>query len=207
MESKKIDNQMENLWNNQNQGDYTIPENFEKNAISNPVEKIKKNIKQEFIVVAASILILVMIPFFGPYKVLQEKYYYEIITIFALVIFYYFRKFYLIYKEIDTKNYQLRYNLQSIFYESKLFVELYKSANYVFAIIALLLGYKIVYHMPENIVTGMIKNILETPYGPLAIVIGFLVGVELFVKAWVYYYYERSINDIKKVLDNLDETV
>ena len=112
--------------------------------IHTPLEMIRKNMRAEFwISVVSFSLWAMMLPLMG--KNTEQTYLLVILVFIALTITgYYYLKFYVFYKKLNTKNLNTYHNILDLRYELVLNSELYKSFNIVF--IPLILGlYSILY--------------------------------------------------------------
>ena len=91
-----------------------------------------------------------------------------------------------------------------MYYESRLFIELYKTANYVLAGIALLLFQRIIYNIPANPVTKWMKSFIDSDFGGIYLLIVFMIAIEVIIRLWVHFQFEKPVREIKVVLDELE---
>ena len=157
--------------------------------IHTPLEIIRKNMRAEFwISVVSFSLWAMMLPFMG--KNTEQTYLLVILVFIALTITgYYYLKFYIFYKKLNTKNLNTYHNILDLRYELVLNSELYKSFYIVFIPIGLCL-YTILYlHDKEtNLTIFAIKSLI---FG----VVFYFGG-----KYWLYENYGKYIQKISKIV-------
>ena len=157
--------------------------------IHTPLEMIRKNMRAEFwISVVSFSLWAIMLPLMG--KNTEQIYLLVILVFIALTIIgYYYLKFYIFYKKLNTKNLNTYHNILDLRYELVLNSELYKSFNIVFIPIGLCL-YTILYlHDKEtNLTIFAIKSLI---FGMV-----FYFGG----KYWLYEKYGKYIQKISKIV-------
>ena len=157
--------------------------------IHTPLEIIRKNMRAEFwISVVSFSLWAMMLPFMG--KNTEQTYLLVILVFIALTITgYYYLKFYIFYKKLNTKNLNTYHNILDLRYELVLNSELYKSFYIVFIPIGLCL-YTILYlHDKEtNLTIFAIKSLI---FGMI-----FYFGG----KYWLYENYGKYIQKISKIV-------
>ena len=157
--------------------------------IHTPLEIIRKNMRAEFwISVVSFSLWAMMLPFMG--KNTEQTYLLVILVFIALTITgYYYLKFYIFYKKLNTKNLNTYHNILDLRYELVLNSELYKSFYIVFIPIGLCL-YTILYlHDKEtNLTIFAIKSLI---FG----VVFYFGG-----KYWLYEKYGKYIQKISKIV-------
>ena len=172
----------------------SIPEiSLEKQKeIHTPLEIIRKNMRAEFwISVVSFSLWAMMLPFMG--KNTEQTYLLVILVFIALTITgYYYLKFYIFYKKLNTKNLNTYHNILDLRYELVLNSELYKSFYIVFIPIGLCL-YTILYlHDKEtNLTIFAIKSLI---FG----VVFYFGG-----KYWLYENYGKYIQKISKIVSEI----
>ena len=157
--------------------------------IHTPLEMIRKNMRAEFwISVVSFSLWAIMLPLMG--KNTEQIYLLVILVFIALTITgYYYLKFYIFYKKLNTKNLNTYHNILDLRYELVLNSELYKSFYIVFIPIGLCL-YTILYlHDKEtNLTIFAIKSLI---FG----VVFYFGG-----KYWLYEKYGKYIQKISKIV-------
>ena len=157
--------------------------------IHTPLEMIRKNMRAEFwISVVSFSLWAMMLPFMG--KNTEQTYLLVILVFIALTITgYYYLKFYIFYKKLNTKNLNTYHNILDLRYELVLNSELYKSFYIVFIPIGLCLYTALYLHDKEtNLTIFAIKSLI---FGMV-----FYFGG----KYWLYEKYGKYIQKISKIV-------
>ena len=157
--------------------------------IHTPLEIIRKNMRAEFwISVVSFSLWAMMLPFMG--KNTEQTYLLVILVFIALTITgYYYLKFYIFYKKLNTKNLNTYHNILDLRYELVLNSELYKS--FYTAFIPIMLGLFSILFLDS-------KNFDLTFFTILSL--SFCVGIYSTGKYWLYENYGKYIQKISKIV-------
>ncbi len=157
--------------------------------IHTPLEIIRKNMRAEFwISVVSFSLWAMMLPLMG--KNTEQTYLLVILVFIALTITgYYYLKFYVFYKKLNTKNLNTYHNILDLRYELVLNSELYKSFNIVFVPIMLGLYSTLYLHNKESNIIFFIILFLT-----------FCVILYFIGKYWMYESYGKHIMKISKIV-------
>ena len=157
--------------------------------IHTPLEMIRMNMRTEFwISIVSFSLWAMMLPFMG--KNTEQTYLLVILVFIALTITgYYYLKFYIFYKKLNTKNLNTYHNILDLRYELVLNSELYKSFNIVFVPIMLGLYSTLYLHNKESNIIFFIILFLT-----------FCVVLYFIGKYWLYENYRKYIQQISKIV-------
>ena len=157
--------------------------------IHTPLEMIRKNMRAEFwISVVSFSLWAMMLPLMG--KNTEQTYLLVILVFIALTITgYYYLKFYVFYKKLNTKNLNTYHNILDLRYELVLNSELYKS--FYTAFIPIMLGLFSILFLDS-------KNFDLTFFTILSL--SFCVGIYSTGKYWLYENYGKYIQKISKIV-------
>ena len=157
--------------------------------IHTPLEMIRMNMRTEFwISIVSFSLWAMMLPFMG--KNTEQTYLLVILVFIALTITgYYYLKFYIFYKKLNTKNLNTYHNILDLRYELVLNSELYKSFNIVFVPIMLGLYSTLYLHNKESNIIFFIILFLT-----------FCVVLYFIGKYWLYENYGKYIQQISKIV-------
>ena len=174
----------------------SIPEiSLEKQKeIHTPLEMIRMNMRTEFwISVVSFSLWAIMLPLMG--KNTEQIYLLVILVFIALTITgYYYLKFYIFYKKLNTKNLNTYHNILDLRYELVLNSELYKSFNIVFVPIMLGLYSTLYLHNKESNIIFFIILFLT-----------FCVILYFIGKYWMYESYGKHIMKISKIVAEIKD--
>ena len=106
-------NDIQNAWNNENTENVVLPNNLEKiQAVNTPLDRIRKNLKNEFIYQIGSIVFVGVIPLIYNFPSKMTTLYYLLFSLFVAVCVYYLVKFYSFYKilnKVTLKNKDIFY--------------------------------------------------------------------------------------------------
>lgn len=168
-----------------------------------PIDKIRKQMKHELIVQILCLLFLALTPriFHFPEEIKPIFIIFYAIT--CGFCTYYFFKFYLFYKHSYDLSLDSRKNLLWFYYEMKLNIELYKALTYILGFIAF--SFVAIYTL---MVKGGIIHHLLNKISMTYIVLNsfvFILIIGFITELWAKYYYGKYVNQIKNVIDNLDD--
>ena len=203
-------------WNNQSSGDLNIDPNLDKlKSANNILEELRKKIKGELVAVILSIIFLLLVPYISIYKVDGIS-----------AIFYYFFMFYMILGSVITyvrffhffkvsKQYEInssREALLKVYYELKYALDTYLITTIVatpsgIALYFILFSFgntEKYFQQLINVSETMNTNPIFYVYILLLVVLSLLfIGILVY---WFYVkIYGKRLNQIKQILDDLDE--
>ncbi|WP_298740929.1 hypothetical protein [uncultured Chitinophaga sp.] len=195
---------LQSAWHSDKGNDIVVPDSVAKlRSAVTPVQHIRRNMRKEFVVM---LVIIIAFPFFPltVAKGLALVPFYAMYAAMVILTVFYFIKFYLFYKRLDTVTLNSKDSLYEVYYDIKLNIEMYRSFNY--AIIPLLLLYQVMVmiSLPSRGAAFANRNV----YFIIIFSVTFLVfmGIMLvFVEWWISYFYGSYLKQVKKVLDELKE--
>jgi hypothetical protein len=202
-------NDIQSAWNNDKSDDVILPTNFEKLQSANmPLDKIRKNLKNEFIYQMISIVIMGLMPVIFKFSPLMQTGFYGLYVLFLVICTYFLGKLYFFYKRLNTVNMTTKDSLYETYYDIRLNMELYKSFCYAlvpFVIIFLGMIYVNNYKL-EQFTDLLNKNEGDFFIGfLLGVFVGATVSIAFLTEWWVNYFYGKYAKEIRKVLDELKE--
>lgn len=120
-------------WNDQDSSVHIPHDLNQLKAAKTPIDKIRKNIKYEMLIMVVAILFLAMVPFVSLYNIhgISELVYYIVLFLMVISAIPYYRNFYFYYKKTKHVQYNTYRSINSIYYELKNTVRLYKTINYI----------------------------------------------------------------------------
>jgi len=200
-------NDIQNAWNNENTDNVVVPDNLEKiQSAKTPLDKIKQNLKKEFIYQIISIVLIGLVPFLYdfPHKIVAL--FYLLFSLFTAVCVYYFAKFYSFYKRLNSISLKTKDSLYETYFDIRLNMELYKTFG--FALTPFLILYLIgLFYFQLSKVPGFFTDEF-TSYqlaGLFAIIFFTMLSMGLTLEWWVHKFYGKYAKEIKKVIDELKE--
>jgi len=200
-------NDIQNAWNNEKTDNVVLPDNLEKIQSANtPLDKIKRNIINEFIYQIISIVLIAFIPLIYNFPPKGMILFYLLYSLFTAVCFYYFVKFYLFYKRLNTIALKTKDSLYETYFDIRLNMELYKTFG--FALTPFLMLYLIGFFYFEFTKTPGFFAEEFTNYqlfGMLSIVVFCMLFMGITLEWWVHKFYGKYAKEIRKVIDQLKE--
>jgi hypothetical protein len=197
---------LQSAWKN-DQGDHVvIPDSVAKlRSVATPVERIRKNMRREFIVMICLIIGFAFVPTMDKKGALAPVPFYSMYAAMIILTIFYFVKFYLFYKRLNATTLSSKDNLYAVYYDIKLNIEMYRSFNY--SIIPLLLLYQVMAVMslpPVKLAAFNERSTYLITMSAIAFV--FAIGIMIFfVELWVHYSYGKYLEQVRKILDELKE--
>ncbi|MDQ5930523.1 MAG: hypothetical protein QG594_2311, partial [Bacteroidota bacterium] len=124
-------NDIQNAWNNENTENVVLPNNLEKiQAVNTPLDRIRKNLKNEFIYQIGSIVFVGVIPLIYNFPSKMTTLYYLLFSLFVAVCVYYLVKFYSFYKRLNNVTLKTKDSLYETYFDIRLNMELYKTFGF-----------------------------------------------------------------------------
>ncbi|MCW3467865.1 hypothetical protein [Chitinophaga nivalis] len=199
---------IQSAWNNEDAGHIKVPDTITRmKGAQMPVEKIRKNMRNEFYIQLIAIILIGFAPNALQLAPIFYVPFYAVYAIMILITAYYFFKFYHFYKRLSTNTLNSRDNLYGVYYDIKLHVELYKAFTYSLLPLGLLVIMMVVMSREGRVInmiqTGMMPKrtiaLLCSGFGIMVLAV--LVATEIWVNA-NYGKYEKLV---KKTLDEFRE--
>jgi len=196
--------QLKDEWNNNDTQHQEISEDMLKlKEARTPIDKIRKQMKQEFILQVLSLAVGVFVPtIFGFSTSLKSTYFvfYGIVVAFCT---YYFYKFYRFYKHSYDLSIDSRKNLLWFYYEMKLNVELYKALTYIIGFIMISFCATALFLTKNDLLARILEKLSLTYIVLNAFITILIIGV--LTEVWARFYYGKHIKQIEVIIDSLDE--
>ena len=200
-------NDIQNAWNNEKTDNVIVPDNLEKIQSANtPLDKIRKNLKNEFIYQIISIVLIGFVPLIYNFPPKGLILFYLLYSLFTAVCFYYFVKFYFFYKRLNTISLKTKDSLYETYFDIRLNMELYKTFG--FALTPFLMLYLIgFFYFEFNKIPGFFAHEF-TNYqliGMVSIVVSCMLFMGISLEWWVHKFYGKYAKEIRKIIDELKE--
>ncbi|MEO8532526.1 MAG: hypothetical protein ABI441_02195 [Flavobacterium sp.] len=200
-------NEIQNAWNNEKGENVVLPNNLEKIQSANtPLDKIKKNLKNEFIYQIASVFFVGFVPVLCDFSGKIIVLYYLLFSLFTAVCIYYLVKFYLFYKRLNNLSLKTKDNLYETYFDIRLNMELYKTFGFALTpfLILYLLGF---FYYKFSRIPGFFAeeftNLQLAGFFSIVVFVMLFMGISL--EWWVHKFYGKFAEEIKKVIDQLKE--
>ena len=197
-------NDIQSAWNNNKPENVVLPTNLEKlQSASLPLDKIRKNLKKEFIYQILSIVFIGFAPFM--YKFPQNAFapFYLLFSIFVAISVYYLVKLFLFYKRLNKTSLNTKDSLYETYFDIRLNMELYKTFGFALTpfIILFLIGV-LYFQLPKAFNLFTSNSHLISLFG---VVIFAILSMGLSLEWWVHHFYGKYAKELRKVLDQLKE--
>jgi hypothetical protein len=197
-------NDIQSAWDNDNNENIVLPNNLEKIQTANtPLDKIKKNLKNELIFQSLTVLLSGFAPVMQGFPVSWITPFYFVYSMFAAVSIYYLIRLFLFYKRLSKTTLNTKDSLYETYFDVRLNMELYKTFTFALTpfMVMFLLGFAL-FAKPDLKIAELDNTVLITT---LIIISSAILFVGLMTEWWVQHYYGKYAKEIKKVIDELKE--
>ncbi|MCM0665654.1 hypothetical protein [Flavobacterium tyrosinilyticum] len=200
-------NDIQNAWNNEKPENVVLPSNLEKIQSANtPLDKIRTNLKNEFVYQIVSIIFMGAIPIICHFNEQMIFLYYLIYSLFLAVCVYYLVKLYFFFKRLNATTLKTKDSLYETYFDIRLNMELYKTFGFSLTpfIVVYLLGFYF-YGLSEK--SGLLNHEFTNGqlFGFFAIIVFTVLSMGISLEWWVQKFYGKYAKEIKKVIDELKE--
>ncbi|MBC9934726.1 hypothetical protein [Chitinophaga qingshengii] len=173
------------------------------NAIQ-PVNKIRKQMKQEGMLQVLGLILLSLLPRYLTMNSTMTVGYYCLYAVTMSISAYYLFKFYLFYQRLTSADLSTREHLYSTYYEIKIHLEMYRAFSYIIVVLAL--GFITMYGMMEvpyilKIIDGNVDAKVI-----MVLVVAFVGLVALIGAATEWgldMYYGKYVKEIRGMITDL----
>ena len=197
-------NDIQSAWNNDKSENVALPTNLEKLQSANlPLDKIRKNLKKEFIYQILSIVFIGFVPLIYEFPENAFAPFYLLFSIFVAVCVYYLVKLYLFYKRLNKTTLNTKDSLYETYFDIRLNMELYKTFGFALTpfVILFLIG-TLYFQLPKFSDLFTSNSHLISLFG---VVIFVILSMGLSLEWWVNHFYGKYAKELRKVLDQLKE--
>lgn len=200
-------NDIQNAWNNEKTENVILPKNFEKIQSANtPLDRIRKNLKLEFKYQILSIIFVGLVPFLGVFPEKMIIVYYLFFSLFVAICVYYLAKLYFFYKRLNVITLKTKESLYETYFDIRLNMELYKTFG--FALTPFLIFYLIgIFYYEFSKIPGFLsKDLTNYQLASLFMIVVFtMLSMGVALEWWVKKFYGKYAEEIRKVIDELNE--
>ena len=197
-------NDIQSAWNSENTKNVVVPTQLEKVQKGNtPLDKIKKNLKNELIYQIVAIVVIGLAPFLYGFPEQAITPFYLLFSLFVAVCAYYLTKLFVFYKRLNKTALNTKDNLYETYFDIRLNMELYKTFTFALTPFVILFLVGVLYFTLPNGATfftdstNSITLFLSVLFSMLFIGLG--------LEWWVHSFYGKYAKEIRTVLDELKE--
>ncbi len=197
-------NDIQSAWNSENTKNVVVPTQLEKVQKGNtPLDKIKKNLKNELIYQIVAIVVIGLAPFLYGFPEQAITPFYLLFSLFVAVCAYYLTKLFVFYKRLNKIALNTKDNLYETYFDIRLNMELYKTFTFALTPFVILFLVGVLYFTLPNGATfftdstNSITLFLSVLFSMLFIGLG--------LEWWVHFFYGKYAKEIRTVLDELKE--
>jgi hypothetical protein len=200
-------NDIQNAWNNEKTENVVLPNNLEKiRAANTPLDKIRKNLKREFIYQIFSIVLVGFVPVMYNFPEKMFTLYYLLFSFYVAVCAYYLVKLYLFYKRLNTITLKTKDSLYETYFDIRLNMELYKTFGFALTPFLILYLISFLYFQFSKIPGFISKEFTNYQLISLfSIVVFSMLFMGISLEWWVKKFYGKHAQEIRKVIDELKE--
>ncbi|MEL1240614.1 hypothetical protein [Flavobacterium flavipallidum] len=200
-------NNIQKAWNSEQNNEVKIPQNFQKiNAANTPLDKIKKNLKNEFFYQISAMILVGFVPLIKNFPVKAIIPFYLLFSIFIAVSIYYLVKLFLFYKRLTKTSLNTKDSLYETYFDIRLNMELYKTFGFALIpfVVLFVVGMKF-YKLSETtrIETMSFQN--SEVFVLIFLIAFFILFMGLVLEWWVHKFYGKYAKEIRKIIDELKE--
>ena len=197
-------NDIQSAWNNENTKNVVVPTQLEKVQQANtPLDKIRKNLKNEFIYQIVSIVVVGFAPYLNGFPEQAITPFYLLFSLFVAVSAYYLIKLFIFYKRLNKTALNTKDNLYETYFDIRLNMELYKTFGFALMPFMILFLVGVLYFTLPNAAT-----LFTDSTNSIVLFVSVLFSM-LFMgiasEWWVHFFYGKYAKEIRTVLDELKE--
>ena len=197
-------NDIQSAWNNENTKNVVVPTQLEKVQKANtPLDKIKKNLKNELIYQIVAIVVIGLAPFLYGFPEQAITPFYLLFSLFVAVCAYYLTKLFVFYKRLNKTALNTKDNLYETYFDIRLNMELYKTFTFALTPFVILFLVGVLYFTLPNGATFFTDSTNSITLFLSVLFSMLFMGVAL--EWWVHFFYGKYAKEIRTVLDELKE--
>ena len=197
-------NDIQSAWNNENTKNVVVPTQLEKVQQANtPLDKIRKNLKNEFIYQIVSIVVVGFAPYLNGFPEQAITPFYLLFSLFVAVSAYYLIKLFVFYKRLNKTALNTKDNLYETYFDIRLNMELYKTFGFALMPFMILFLVGVLYFTLPNGATFFTDSTNSITLFLSVLFSMLFMGIAS--EWWVHFFYGKYAKEIRTVLDELKE--
>ena len=197
-------NDIQSAWNSENTKNVVVPTQLEKVQKANtPLDKIKKNLKNELIYQIVAIVVIGLAPFLYGFPEQAITPFYLLFSLFVAVCAYYLTKLFVFYKRLNKTALNTKDNLYETYFDIRLNMELYKTFTFALTPFVILFLVGVLYFTLPNGATFFTDSTNSITLFLSVLFSMLFMGIAS--EWWVHFFYGKYAKEIRTVLDELKE--
>ncbi len=200
---------LKSAWNKDTSTNITVPSKIEElKRAELPLDKIKKNMRNEFLLQVPSVILLGFLPQILHFKSTLYMPFYAMYILLIITTIYFFVRFYFFYKRIGKINLNTKDALYEVNYDIKLNMELYKMFCYMLSPFLFVLYALYVINSEYELFINMIQTGISSFYFYLFFIIGTIATItflHFLTFYWLKFYYSKYAIEVENILKELKE--
>jgi hypothetical protein len=200
-------NELQSAWKNESNKNIQLPTNLDTLRTANtPLDKIRKNLKNEFIYQISAILLIGFVPMYSSFPEKMVAGYYLLYAVMVAISVYYLAKLFFFFKRINNTVLNTKDSLFETYTDIMINMELYKTFSFALTpfLVVYLLGSS--FYESQH-ASQLLSGDISTKI--LMVIVGVVVFSILFMAIatewWVNHFYGKYAKEIRKVIDEIKE--
>ena len=186
-------NDIQSAWNSENTKNVVVPTQLEKVQKANtPLDKIKKNLKNELIYQIVAIVVIGLAPFLYGFPEQAITPFYLLFSLFVAVCAYYLTKLFVFYKRLNKTALNTKDNLYETYFDIRLNMELYKTFTFALTPFVILFLVGVLYFTLPNGATFFTDSTNSITLFLSVLFSMLFMGIAL--EWWVHFFYGKYAN-------------
>jgi hypothetical protein len=200
---------LKSAWNKESSTNITVPNKIEElKRAELPLDKIKRNMRIEFVAQIAAVVLLGFFPQIFNFKPTLHIPFYAVYILLVMTSIYFFTRFYFFYKRISNVSLNTKDALYELNYDIRLNMELYKLFCYMmFPFIFVQVSVYVINNKYDRFI-----KLIETGVSSSTFYLYFIVAtiitfafLHLCAISWLKSYYSKYAIEIESLLKELKE--
>lgn len=200
---------IKSAWGKAPESSITVPKTIDElKKAALPVDKIKQNMRHEFIVQALAVILIAFVPQIYQLKPALLLPFNVVYMLFAITCIYFFVRFYTFYKRMGSSALTTKDALYEVTYDIRLHIELYKMFSYMlFPFVLMMVGIILANTKYDKIAqllqSGIAHHMFYLYFGLIVMAIYALLHFSTVY--WLKTYYSKYAKEIERILSALKE--
>lgn len=202
-------NDIQSAWNKDPENGGPLPNTLDQlKPAGLPLDKIKKNLHNEFVYQILSIIFLAFLPQLYRFDPTFHVWFYVSYAMFVSICAYYLFRLFLFYKRIRNYHANTKDSLYETYYDIRLNIEMYKTFSFSLVPFILMFIAMFVISANKSAMVQMIQTGIFPQSVLVQIAVGFIFSIVFFALAtewWTHTFYGKYAKEIRSLLEKLKD--